>query len=496
MTMRRPDWLWLGGILVLALVLRAVKLDAGLWYDEIVTLVTAVRLPTREILTTFTSLNNHILYSLEAQASIALFGESAWTLRLPALLFGVGSIGALWWLARQVASPWEARLSALLMAVSYHHVWFSQNARGYTGLLFWSLLATAIFVRNMRQPSWWSWVGYAFALAAAVYTHLSAGFFFAAQGIVYVALVAWRRFGIKAGGGMGGGPYTEIAGPKPLFGFALGGVLVLAVYAILLPQMIGTVGTTLGSPVEKVVVAEWNSPIWAALEIVRSLQRLGFITSVGLPVALVFIAVGVGSFLRHRPVFAAFYAVHIPLSLGILLALSVHIWPRFFFIDMGFILLSLVRGVFVVARYVARLTKTQERWRVNGDTLGIALVAAGIIASLFLLPPNYRHPKQDFLGAKDFVESSRAADDRVASFGLASVAFSSYYAPHWKVVETRHQLDRLRAGYRTWVVYAFPLHTARRYPDIMESIASDFDLIRIFPGTLGNGDVLVYASRR
>ena len=39
MTMRRSDWLWLGGILGLAAVLRAINLDAGLWYDEIVTLV-------------------------------------------------------------------------------------------------------------------------------------------------------------------------------------------------------------------------------------------------------------------------------------------------------------------------------------------------------------------------------------------------------------------------------------------------------------------------
>ena len=495
MSLRRSDWLWLGGILSLALVLRAFKLDAGLWYDEILTLVTSVRLPTRELLTTYTSLNNHILYSLEAQGSIALLGESAWTLRLPALIFGVASVGALWWLARLVASPWEANLSALLMAVSYHHVWFSQNARGYTGLLFWSLLATIFFLQSMRRPSWWSWVGYGCVLAVAVYTHLSAAFFFAAHGIVYAALLLRRRLNIRVGGKIAADPYAEIAGLKPLFGFALGGVLILAAYAVILPQMMETFGSMLASPAEKLGVEEWKSPIWTMLEIIRNLQELGVVMSVGLPMALVFVSIGVVSLFKHHPVFAAFFVVHIPLTMGVLLAFSFNIWPRFFFIDMGFILVSLVRGVFVVAQYLARILKTQERWRISGNALGILATMIGFFVSLALLPPNYRYPKQDFLGARDYIEANRAADDRVASFGLATLAFASYYAPDWDAIETRDQLDRLRDSHRTWVIYTFPRHTEVNYSDILDSIASDFDLIKEFPGTLSDGSVLVFRSQ-
>src|SRR5262245_17128800 len=137
--MRRSDWIGLISIIVVALVLRAVRLGSGLWYDEIMTLVQFVRLPTRDVVTTLTSFNNHVLYTLEAQAAIAIFGESAWSLRLPAMIFGVACVGALWWLARHVVSAAEANIAALLLAVSYHHIWFSQNARGYTGMMFWSI---------------------------------------------------------------------------------------------------------------------------------------------------------------------------------------------------------------------------------------------------------------------------------------------------------------------------------------------------------------------
>src|SRR5262245_4714243 len=155
--MRSSDVVWLCSILGVAFTLRLIKLDSALWFDEIATLVEFVRLPTMQLLTTLTSMNNHVLYSLEAKATIAVFGESAWSLRLPAMLFGVASIWALWWLARRLVTASEANMAALLMAVSYHHIWFSQNARGYTGLMFWSLIGSALFIRGITQPGWRAW---------------------------------------------------------------------------------------------------------------------------------------------------------------------------------------------------------------------------------------------------------------------------------------------------------------------------------------------------
>src|SRR5690606_25369857 len=114
------------------LALRIPGLNAGLWYDEIIALLNAVRLPAAEIVSSFETLNNHVLYSLLAHASVAWFGESAWALRLPALAFGIVSLPVLYLLGRRITDRREALLAAVLMTVSYHHVWFSQNARGYT----------------------------------------------------------------------------------------------------------------------------------------------------------------------------------------------------------------------------------------------------------------------------------------------------------------------------------------------------------------------------
>ncbi|MDA7964143.1 glycosyltransferase family 39 protein, partial [Ruegeria sp.] len=189
----RAEGLALGAILVLGLILRVANLDSALWYDEITTLTRYVRLPLAELLTTYDSLNNHVFFSLQGKASVVLFGESAWALRLPAVLWGVASLWALWLLARRVVSTPEALMATALMAVSYHHIWFSQNARGYTGLLFFGLIALVLLVEGMRKPRWGLWLGFGLTFACAMYTHLSAAFFYAALGLAWVLSLLLAR---------------------------------------------------------------------------------------------------------------------------------------------------------------------------------------------------------------------------------------------------------------------------------------------------------------
>ena len=84
------------------------------------------------------------------QIAGAIFGDGPAALRLPAVLFGVASIAALYLFARRVTTVREALVAAALMTVSYHHIWFSQNARGYSALLFWTLVSSWLFARALR----------------------------------------------------------------------------------------------------------------------------------------------------------------------------------------------------------------------------------------------------------------------------------------------------------------------------------------------------------
>jgi uncharacterized membrane protein len=161
-----------------------------------------------------------------AHVSVTAFGESVWSLRLPAALFGIATLWALWRLGLELTSPREALLSMALLTFSYPHIWFSQNARGYSALLFWTIASSYYLVRGLRERSRRLWAAYAVAVALGMYTHLTMAFVVAGQFAAYVWDTVRRD---RASWD------DRLA---PFFGgFILSGLLTIVCYAIVLPQM-------------------------------------------------------------------------------------------------------------------------------------------------------------------------------------------------------------------------------------------------------------------
>ena len=132
-------------------ILRVIGIDSGLWLDEIKSLIDSVRLPRPEILTVYPSNKQHQLCSVLAHLSMAVFGEHPWSLRFPAILIGLASISLAQLVDVLFTKRTEALLASALLRFSYHHIWFSQNARGYTTLAFWTLLATYLLIRMLTD---------------------------------------------------------------------------------------------------------------------------------------------------------------------------------------------------------------------------------------------------------------------------------------------------------------------------------------------------------
>lgn len=475
-------------LLALALVVRIVGLNASLWYDEVSTLTHFVRLPWGELATDFSSLNNHMFYSLQAKAAVELFGESAWALRLPALLMGMASLVLVWWLARTEIGRGAALLTLALFALSYHHVWFTQNARGYTGLLTWTTAATILLMSGLRRPRWRVWTLYGLCLAAGMYTHLSAGFFFVAHGAVFAALLGMALLRPQ-------GPiartYPGARNIQSFYGFALGGALLLLLHLPLLDQIRSSVGEV-SSGSSTSAMAEWNNPLRTFQEFASGLDALGPLAPFALIGGVLVLIFGAVLVARRSPLLAAIYLTQIPLSLVLLMALSFRIWPRYFFVDVGFIFLcAAVGGLALIEAVEKALQRTPLRAAVFPSALALMVGASSV-----LLARNYAHPKQDLQGAVALVERERGPNDATTSVGLASRPIRDYFAPRWPVTETAADLDRLLAGGRTvWLITAFESHTRATRADVMREVDHRFDKVADLPGTMGGGTVRVYRSR-
>ena len=491
------EWSVLALILTLALALRLFKADAALWYDEIFTTVYFVRLPTAELISSFGSLNNHMFYSLLAQLSVAILGENPVALRLPAILFGVGSILVQWGISRRITSPANALIVALLLAISYHHVWFSQNARGYTGLLFFTSAATLAFIEGLERPSWKIWAGYGLLVAAAMYIHMSAGFFFAAHGMVYAWLFA--RFKLTPDGASEDRKrWPGVMSWAPATGVAFSLVVTLALYAPIITKVIKTIGkvSEASSSPRGSALAEWLNPMRAVEEIGHSISAAGPLVPVILIGALLVLVAGIVALYRRNKVLTAIYVLSVPLGTVLLYAAGVRIWPRYFFVDIGFIMMALVEGVALWGVMIAGLLQRGGKPIIAPDWIAKAGVLAIVVISVGLLTRNYTYPKQDYIGARDYLLAHAGSDDSIASVGLASIAYGQYYAPQFITVETAADIEKLRRATKgaTWVVMSFPNQTMNARPDVATELARHFTEMDRFPGTLGDGAIRTFRS--
>ncbi len=329
---------------VSGLALRAFGLNSQLWYDEIFSLVETCRPPLWEILTRYAGDIQHPLYSVLAHVSIALLGESAWTVRLPAVMFGVASIPLLFLLGRTIASTGEGLLAAALLTVSYHHVWFSQNARGYTVLLFFTLLSTLLFYRGLESRRWPPFLGYALAAALGMYTHLTFAFVVASHALTVLLLEGHALLNPSAA-------LRRLAAPAGAI--ILTGLLTVALYAPILLQVIHFYRH--GTAKMKAL----STPTWALLETLRGLQ-LGFGSQVALVGGALLVGCGLWGYWReNRP---AFFLLVLPTGATVvgLVVLLGKMYPRYLFLVAGFAILIVVRGSLVLGDRVAKLASPRR----------------------------------------------------------------------------------------------------------------------------------------
>jgi 4-amino-4-deoxy-L-arabinose transferase-like glycosyltransferase len=462
----------ISAILLIAVALRIYGIDYGFWYDEILTYVNYMGRSFGELLTIYDSENNHILFTILARVFLVIFDEKIWSIRLPAVLFGIGSIWALYLFGRQVGAAREALLSAAFLTFSYHHIWFSQNARGYTGLLFWTLIASWLFLYGLKKNHRIIWILYAVSVALGIYTHMNMIFVVIGHFIIYgISLFARKeRKWSEDWKGL-------------VFGFGAAGLLSLQLYAFVLPQVLNTIG-------EHSNVATWKNPLWTLVELAKGL-KMSFAGSLVAFGALLLTAAGVLSFDRQKPVVLGLLFLPTLIGSAVVISMRHPLWPRFFFFAMGFGVLVIVRGTTILGRIIGGLFKLDLR---KSDLIGTILCAALILISASSILRAYA-PKQDYRGALSYIRHHRESRNAVVTVGLTKYPYKSFYKTDWKEVETIDQLNtiRIRAN-RTWLLYTLPFHLQAEYPEIMNSIKHDFKVVKKFYGTLNGGTIFVCLS--
>ena len=177
-------------IVALAAVLRLEGLGRdGLWFDETVSLGYA-----RQPLSYPGHWNNGMaLFHTVLHGWIRIAGESEAALRFPSAVFGIAAVALLIALVRRV-NGWTAALAAgLIFALAWRHVYYSQEARGYSLFIMLAILTTLLLVRLLERPGTGRLVAYGIALVALAYSHYQWVFVVVFHNLV--VLISRRRVG-------------------------------------------------------------------------------------------------------------------------------------------------------------------------------------------------------------------------------------------------------------------------------------------------------------
>ena len=475
----RPRWGVVALLVAIATATRVIGLDQDFWIDETATAVTYLRLPWWKAVQSFQSANQHLLYSLLGSLSFAVFGESEVAARLPAVVFGILGVPALYLLARRVAPEREAIAASLLLAVSYHHVWFSQSARGYTGMILFAILGTSYLLRALASNRGRDWTAYVVCMTLGILCHLNTAFVVMGQAASYLlALSRWKEWRSSHR------PVTV----RLVSAVASVAVLSLGGHALVLGQMIEFFRT-----VDRTGLG-WTSV--GSLAPVVTTGLLAGLGVVGVVMMAALLIAGLGSYARQGALLAGLFILPALFNAAAIVVLRYGAYPRSFLYVLPFAFLLAVRGAAVVAGFAAdRLIPAEDPSRM-ARTIEVAAIGLLACASVWGLTYNYRYPKQDYRGALRHVMAVKGPSDEVAAVGLAAVAYRHYYGTWLRFPQTSDELRALGAqDRRVWVLLTLPRDMRLRFPDLTRVIETEFEPAARFRGTLGDGDLYVVRSK-
>jgi mannosyltransferase len=480
----------ISGITVLAGGLRSLGLSQSLWLDEIVT-INYTALSLREQLTVFLSPNNHLLNTLLIKCSLALFGESEWSVRLPAVIFGTATVPALYWLTRRSLGDWSALAASLLLAVSYHHIFFSQNARGYSAYIFFSLLATGLFIRGIRQDKWGVWLCYITAMLLSFTALMNSVFVLISHiAAAIVTLYLAERRGVNI--------WPSVR--RLSLVFSLLGLLVFHLYAILIPQIYVVLGALYAE------AGTGFSPFTLEfiLELIGGVSA-GFAGG-ALIAAIPFLFVAISGFV-------SFYKKDFLLTLLLLfpaiftalylIARDLTVSPRFFLFELILAMICAVCGAIALGNW---LSEKMVSKRVGPAFVSVTMVLLLAVLSLASLKNYYTTPKQSFREAVEYIEHRKTDATSVIVLFTAEAGIAYYDARssgdrdenlYFYIRDSDSFRDKLieLEGHSIYLISTFPRGFSISRPELSAELNSHWRPEKIFPATIGDGQIYVWVRK-
>jgi len=172
-------------ILAIAFFLRLYHLGYhDFWYDEIATLSYA-RYPSNNW--------DPPLHWIMLHFWKKAFGVSEFSLRFPSLIFSLLSVILTFFLGKELFNKKIGIVASIFIGFSPFHLWYAQEARSYSMVLFLGTLSSFLFCKVIKEGKLRLWALFILVSILGLYTNYLYIFLFLAQGLY---LIFSKRFGL------------------------------------------------------------------------------------------------------------------------------------------------------------------------------------------------------------------------------------------------------------------------------------------------------------
>lgn len=385
---------------VLGLFLHLYHLDFNsLWLDEASTL-TVSKTTFLEIWQTSLSGEFHPpLYHWITHLMLT-FGQSEFILRIVPAILGTLTIPVFYLIGKELRDRNTGIISAALLTVSYFGIFYSQEARAYSMVLFVFSLVILFYLRALRTNALSEWVLFGFFSAVAIWTHY---YTLIGIGVIYLHAIITLQDKLRQ---------NMREAKNPLIGLGVLAVLGLPLLVVVIqryfaltssPPTYGVLGPILLQETLVRFSGGYSSFSWLVAVVYLIVMALGFI--------LLF------SEDRNKTLFCGMLLV-LPLVISVILSSKMTMNPRYLIY-----LLPIYFSVIALA-YPLLYKLIPNRNLVYGVVLAVLLINAPLLTEYYS-----SYVKEDWRGFAGIVESKTQNGDMVVvAPGYMLQPFTYYYS--------------------------------------------------------------------
>jgi len=389
------------------------------------------------------------LYLAMAHYFVLFAGPGEFTIRLPALIFGILTLPMIYRLGRLFYGKVAGLVAALLLAVSPYHLWYSQDARWYSQVALFSVVSLFFFYRfilpedDARKSRIKDGAGFVLGTVFTFYSHLFAFLILVAQGLFagYVWLRTWVIGREKA---------VWFGHSSRLFILRFSLIIILIVLLtlpLLLPVLAPTSTSTPTSPGRTTFSVNFNL---RELDFASTMRFIGGLLvnygSGNRTVVYLFAGLFLLGLLftaREQPHLMILVSLWLvaPFLTRLLWQSNVGMIPRYVIFLFPVYLVVVARGIVILSGWLYRYIRsryfpgdqhpvTKEQWLSQQPIIGICLVSVIILVVLQLpaIRLDYLQGKQnDWRGLARYMEQHVQPGDVIVGEAWFQAAFTYYF---------------------------------------------------------------------